>query len=204
LADTFRKFNKYHDAINCIDQAIQLNPVNSDLYLNKAILYYFIDKKVDSIENISHSIKLSSNCSFAFIIKATLLCELNNEKQAIECLFEAFKHSPHLFLYMKKLIVYANFDELKNVFFCFIDMNLKKFNLNKSERRFWKNKMLIFNKLFQKVYFYDDKTSNKYMIKIIGKNLIDLNAFCLKALLLKMKGKGRFLDRFIVLNVVNV
>ncbi len=88
--------------------------------MNKAILYYFIDKKVDAIENISHSIKLSSNCSFAFIIKATLLCELNNAKHAIECLFEAVKHSPHFFFLHEKI-------ELKNVFICFIDMNLKKF-----------------------------------------------------------------------------
>jgi tetratricopeptide (TPR) repeat protein len=93
--NTMCELNKYDEAIECYDKAIELNPNNADAYNNKGTVLSELRNYHQAIECYDKAIALSKNDDIIYYNKGNALCELNKYDEAIEYYDKAIELNPN-------------------------------------------------------------------------------------------------------------
>ena len=85
---------RYGEAIECINKAIELNPKESQFWFTKAIFLIELNNLDDAIGCLDKAIELNPEDTNSLIKKGSLLQYLNRADEAIECYDEALSLNP--------------------------------------------------------------------------------------------------------------
>ncbi len=86
----FLKHGQLSEAIECFDNAIEINPSFELPWANKANIFFNNLKKYDgALEYVNKALELRSNWSEALKLKGILLINLGRNEEALECLEKA-------------------------------------------------------------------------------------------------------------------
>jgi tetratricopeptide (TPR) repeat protein len=86
--------HKLDSALFYFDKAITINPDTTVVYLKKSIVYYFMGKPENSINECTKAIKIDSICSRAYISRADRYIKTRQKAKAIEDYKKAIVLSP--------------------------------------------------------------------------------------------------------------
>ncbi len=87
--------DKYSEAIDCFDKAIELNPNHARAYSNKGNALYDLDNYSEAIDCFDKAIELNPNHAHAYSNKGNALYDLGKHSEAIDWFDQAIKLNPN-------------------------------------------------------------------------------------------------------------
>jgi len=110
----FSRQNKLSQAIECFDEAIEINPSFELPWANKAKVFFNLRKYDDALEHVNKALESHPNWSDALKLKGMILINLGRNEEALECLEKSTNIDPE---------DWDNWDNRARALF-----NLKKYN----------------------------------------------------------------------------
>lgn len=92
--NTFRQLKRYEEALQAYEQAIQLDPTNSNVFEYKSAAFYGLRRYQEALEAAKHAILLDPTNSSAFGHKSAALNGLKHYQEALEAAEHAILLDP--------------------------------------------------------------------------------------------------------------
>jgi len=84
-ADVLVILKQNKEALECYEQALNINDKNSELHIGKAKALFFLRRFEDSIKSINTAISMNPNERLHYSVKALCYIELRNFEEAVKC-----------------------------------------------------------------------------------------------------------------------
>lgn len=111
-----RELNKNSDAISALNRAIELDPQNTNAYINKTKSLLGLDKYEEAIQTLDKGIQIVSDADDAAALyyeKAKVYAYLNDSKNAIQCLTKCIEINPNYKKVVRSEAIFSFLTKLK-------------------------------------------------------------------------------------------